>query len=123
MQGKIKEAEFLQAWDESADKASDQRNNNNILLHGPVPYSFTVGAQKLSSAAGIRWENRITLESLYHISKVDPKDHIRKIAPKPMLYLAASKDPFSGPFKEQRKVFEAAGREGKEFVRLLGRAY
>ena len=37
-----------------------------------------------------------------------------------MLYLAASEDPLSGTFEEQKRVDEGAGVRGKEFVRLEG---
>jgi len=57
------------------------------------------------------------LQSFYHISKVEPRDHIYKISPRPLLYLAAAVDAISGPIEKQESVFERAG-EPKEWVRL-----
>lgn len=56
--------------------------------------------------------------SLYDIAKAEPKDHIWKIAPRPLLYLAASVDAISGPVEKQKEVFESAG-EPKRFVELM----
>ena len=115
--GESKGPEVLQVWDESIEEADGPRND--ILLHGPIPYRFITGARQLSTAAGTPWENKLTVESLYHISKAEPRNHVHKIAPRPLLYLAASEDPPSGPFEEQRKVFEQASGK-KDFVRLEG---
>jgi hypothetical protein len=60
---------------------------------------------------------RLALQSLYHIAKVEPQDHIHKISPKPLLLLAASVDPISGPLELEKAAFEMA-EEPKEFVLL-----
>ncbi|KAI9708115.1 MAG: hypothetical protein M1820_004319 [Bogoriella megaspora] len=112
------EASGKKEGDESEEEASGPRNGT--LLHGPFAYRFIVGARKLSDAAGTPWENKLTVESLYRVSKVEPRDHIKKIAPRPLLYVAASEDPLSGPFDEQKKVFESALGNNKEIVRLEG---
>ena len=109
---------LLQVWDESEEQAEGPRGD--ILLHGPTPYSFIVGAREMSDTKGTPWENRISLESLYCIAKAEPGGNIGRTAPRRMLYLAASEDPLSGPFEEQKKVYESAGMQGKEFVRLEG---
>ena len=110
--------ELIQVWDESAEQAEGPRGD--ILLHGTVPYEFSTGAKKLSDAAGTPWDNRLKLESLYRITKTEPRDHIKKIAPRPLLYLAASEDPLSGPFEASKKVYESAVGDKKTFYRLEG---
>jgi len=107
--------EYLQAWDSSDAEAEGERGD--ILIHGPIPWKFANGARQLSSKAGTPWENRLALQSLYHIAKVEPQDHIHKISPRPMLYLAATIDPLSGPLEAQKVVFQRA-KEPKQFVQL-----
>ena len=109
------EETYIQVWDKSTDEADGQRNQ--ILLHGGVAYQFISGAEKRSKAVNTPWENKITLQSLYHIGKVEPRDHIYKIAPRPLLYLAAAIDAISGPIENQKLVFERAG-EPKQFITL-----
>lgn len=106
---------FIQPWDESEEEANGDRNS--ILLHGPVPYEFRTGAKELSDEAGTPWQNRLSLRSLYYISRSEPRDHIHKISPKPLLHLAAVEDVLSGPPEAQKEVFARAG-EPKEFVLL-----
>ncbi|KAH8649858.1 Alpha/Beta hydrolase protein [Xylariales sp. PMI_506] len=110
------EPEYVQAWDASdAEAAAEERGDT--IIHGQVPWSFARGARQLSDEAGTPWENRLALQSLYHIAKAEPQDHIHKISPRPMLYLAASVDPLSGPLEAQRAAFERA-KEPKQFVQL-----
>jgi predicted acyl esterase len=110
-----KEQEYVQAWDNSETESKGERGD--IILHGSVPWSFSKEARQLSDRAGTPWENRITLQSLYQISIVEPRDHIHKISPRPLLYLAATIDPLSGPLELQKEVVERA-KEPKEFVQL-----
>ena len=107
--------QYVQPWDESENEAAADRGS--VLLHGPAAYGFSAGARKLSDAAGTPWQNELSLSSLYYISRCEPKDHIHKISPKPLLHLAAIEDPLSGPPEDQREVFEKAGVP-KKFVLL-----
>ena len=106
---------YIPVWDDNGRQAAGERGQ--IFLHGPKPFEFIDGAQQRSAAAKTPWTNELSLESFYQISVTEPRDHIRKISPRPMLYLAATTDPLSGPFEEQKKVFEMAGGP-KEFVIL-----
>lgn len=108
--------EYVQVWDDSAEDAA-LAERGQTLLHAPAAYEFISGAVELSNKAGTPWDNRILLQSLYSIAKVEPQDHIRKIAPRPLLYLAAKKDEVSGPIELERAAFERAG-EPKQFVEL-----
>jgi predicted acyl esterase len=107
--------EYLQVWDNSEEEAAGERGN--ILIHGQVPWEFAHGARQLSDKAGTPWENQLSLQSLYYIAKVEPQDHIHKISPRPMLYLAATVDPISGPLELEKAAFDRA-KEPKQFVQL-----
>lgn len=109
------EPQYVQVWDNSAKEAEGERGQ--ILLHGEVPWGFAHGARQLSDAAKTPWENKLALQSLYDISKIEPQDYIHKISPRPMLYLAATIDPISGPLELQKAAFDKAN-EPKEFVQL-----
>ncbi|KAG8533621.1 uncharacterized protein KY384_001361 [Bacidia gigantensis] len=112
---KTEETTYIQPWDRSSEECEGPRNE--ILIHGPQAFSFIKEAERRSRAEGTPWENKLTLESLYKISRVEPRDHIGKIAPRKLLYLAAREDPLSGPIGKQRECFERAG-EPKRFVTL-----
>lgn len=107
--------EYVQVWNNSDKEAMGERGS--ILLHGEVPWNFASGARQLSDKAGTPWENRLALQSLYHIAKVEPQDVIHKISPRPMLYLAATIDPISGPLELEKAAFERA-KEPKQFFQL-----
>ena len=109
------EMQYIQVWNNSDAEAAGERGD--ILLHGKVPWEFSRDARQLSDQAGTPWENWLALQSLYHISKVEPQDHIHKIAPRPMLYLAATVDQISGPLELMRAAFENA-KEPKLFEQL-----
>ena len=110
-----KPRKYIQVWDNNKAEAEGQRGST--LLHGSIPYAFIEGGKKLSDAAGTPWQNRLSTQSLYYISRCEPEDFLSKISPKPLLHLAASEDPLSGPPELQKQAFENAG-EPKEFVLL-----
>ncbi|KAH8901565.1 alpha/beta-hydrolase [Thozetella sp. PMI_491] len=109
------EPEYIQAWDSSDAEAAGERGD--IIIHGEVPWGFARGGRELSDKAGTLWQNRLGLQSLYHIAKVEPRHYIDKISPRPMLYLAATIDPLSGPLEAQKAAFSNA-KEPKQFVEL-----
>lgn len=113
--GKQDEETCVPVWDGLKEDSLGERGQT--LLHGEVAYDFISGAKARSDAAGTPWENKMTLDSFYHIAKVEPRDHIHKISPRPLLYLAATTDAISGPLEMQKEVFARAG-EPKEFVEL-----
>jgi hypothetical protein len=110
-----KELTYTQVWDRNQVEAEGDRGS--IVIHGPGPYEFSAGLRKLSDAAGTPWENRISLRSLYCISRSEPKDYIRRISPTPCLHLAASEDVLTGTLEEHKAAFETGG-EPHEFVQL-----
>lgn len=107
--------EYVQPWDNSEQEAEGPRGN--IILHGAAPYGFIRDAKASSDKAGTPHENRLTLQSIYDITKVEPIDFIHKISPTPLLHLAAAEDPLSGPLDLHKQAFGLA-KEPKEFVLL-----
>ena len=88
------------------------------IFHGEKHYEFVSEAVARSTAAGTRWENKITLQSFYHISRVEPQDWLVKVkAPRTFLYIAAAKENGVGNSKEfHRQVFERVGNGVARFV-------
>jgi uncharacterized protein len=107
---------YVKVWDDSEEEAAGE-DLGETLIHGGQAFDFLQGAKKLSDAAGTPWQNRLTLHSLYAISRAEPQDHVHKISPKPFLHLAAPVDPLSGPIERQWAAFAKAGQP-KEFVEL-----
>ncbi|KAF2098965.1 alpha/beta-hydrolase [Rhizodiscina lignyota] len=108
--------EYVTVWDNSEEEANAPERGQT-LLHAPAAFKFISGAKALSDAAGTPWENKLLLQSFYSIAKVEPQDHIYKIAPCAVLYLAAEEDEISGPLEMQKATF-ARAREPKQFVQL-----
>jgi uncharacterized protein len=88
------------------------------IFHGEQHYRFISEAIARSAAAGTRWENKVTLQSFYHISRVEPQDWLVKVkAPRTFLYIAAPREAGCGMTKEfHRQVFERVGNEAARFV-------
>jgi predicted acyl esterase len=109
---------YIPVWDDSLEqaKASGKRALSKcgriVWMHGEAPYKFISDGMKRSKDAGTPWENKITLQSLYYISRVEPEDHIHKIAPRSFLYLAASSDVLTGPPENHKRVFARATQMG-----------
>jgi hypothetical protein len=82
------------------------------------PYNFISGGITRSNKVGTSWENKVTLQSLYKISKVEPEDHIPKIAPRSFLYLAGTSDVLTGALDNHKRVFACAENANAEFVTL-----
>lgn len=115
---------YIPVWDDSLEQANSageaalSKDGRIVWLHGEEPYKFISGGIKRSNNAGTPWENKITLQSLYKISKVEPEDHISKIAPRSFLYLAGTSDVLTGPLENHKRVFARAKNENAEFVTL-----
>jgi hypothetical protein len=89
-----------------------------VWLHGEEPYNFISGGITRSNKAGTSWENKVTLQSLYKISKVELEDHISKIAPRSLLYLSGTPDVLTGPLDNHKRIFARAENANTEFVTL-----
>lgn len=79
-------------------------------------YDYSLEAVKRAQAEGAKWENRVSVQTLYHMLKNEPINFIHRIAPRPLLYVIATKDTILRP-DLQRKAYDKAG-EGKQLLEL-----
>jgi hypothetical protein len=105
---------YVTLWPHSLANALGQ-DGERTFLTGEDPWKFISGGLERSGAAGTPWENKITLQSFYHIGRAEPRDFISKFSPRPLLYIAAVIDLISGPLEVHKAVFERAG-ENAEFA-------
>jgi uncharacterized protein len=108
------EPTYVMLWPESLANARGEEGEPTFLT-GEVVWNFISGAIKRSQAAGTPWENKLTLQSFYHLSRIEPRLWIPMIAPEKLLYVAAEQDPITGPLEVHRAVF-ATAQPGAEFV-------
>ena len=99
---------YVNPWPTSLANAIGKERERTFLTSEHA-WNFFNGSKARSDAAGTPWENKLTLQSFYHLARVEPRDHISKIAPRAMLYLAAAEDPLTGPVEAHREVFARAG--------------
>lgn len=112
---------YIPVWDDTLEQARSpagiSAQGRPAWLHGEGLYEFITGGITRSRAAGTPWENRLTLQSLYHISRVEPEDHISKIpVPRSFLYLAAATDVLTGTLANHRRVFARSNNPNARFV-------
>ena len=106
------ETAYVKLWPHSLANALGQEGERTFLT-GEDPWNFISRGLERSKAAGTPWENKITLQSFYHIAKAEPRDFIAKFAPRPLLYIAAEIDLISGPLEVHKAVFERAGKNAE----------
>jgi uncharacterized protein len=112
---------YIPVWDDTVEQARSPNGLNAdgqpAWLHGEGLYQFITGGIARSRAAGTPWEDRLTLQSLYHISRVEPEDYISKIeSPRSFLYLAAATDILTGSLTNHRRVFARSSNPRAKFV-------
>ena len=112
---------YIPVWDDSLEQAKSEAGLNSTgetaWLHGEGLYAFITGGIARSRTAGTRWENRITVQSLYHIHRVQPEDHIHKItAPRSFLYMAAATDMLTGELENHKRVFAKSKNPNARFL-------
>lgn len=103
-----RETAYVKLWPDSLANARGEEGERTFLA-GEDPWNFISGGLERSGAAGTPWENKITLQSFYHIARAEPRDFLAKFAPRPLLYLAAEVDLISGPIEVHKAVFDRAG--------------
>ena len=111
----------IPVWDDSMEQAcsgdSEDGAGRRPWLHGEGLYGFISGGIDRSRAAGTPWENKITLQSLYQISRVEPEDWIARIeAPRSFLYIAADTDILTGELSNHQRVFARSKNPNAMFV-------
>jgi uncharacterized protein len=113
---KKQKTEWVPIW--PATREAAEAKQATTLLSGIDAWDFiAAGRKKTLEARGEPMPNQLSLQSFYHISRIEPKNYIHLIAPKPLLYIAAETDKLTGPIAMHREVFQLAG-EPKEFVEL-----
>lgn len=107
--------EYIRPWPETEDEAL----KGSTLLSGKDVWRFITNSRAKSQARNIAKPhvNKLSLQSFYHISKVEPQDYIHLIAPRPLLYSVAQIDGLTGPVEWHETVFERAG-EPKQLQRM-----
>jgi hypothetical protein len=70
------EPEYVRLWPHSAENAAG-RADERTFLTGEAAWEFISGALERSNAAGTPWENKLTLQSFYYLSRTEPADFIR----------------------------------------------
>ena len=108
-------AEYIPIWPATIEQA--QEKLPTTLLSGLDAWDFIVAARQKSIERGRPMPNELSLQSFYHISRINPRQYIHLIAPRPLLYIAAKVDKLTGPLGMHKEVFALAG-EPKEFVEL-----
>jgi uncharacterized protein len=104
---------YVTLWPDSLENARGEAGERTFLT-GEDAWNFISGGLKRSEPAGTPWENKITLQSFYHLARAEPRDFIGRISPRPLLYLAAETDLISGPLELHKEVFGRTG-ENAEF--------
>ena len=107
--------EHIKIWPDTIEQA--QKKTATTLLSGIDAWDFIKAAREKKKERGGEMPNELSLQSFYHIARVDPRNYIRLIAPRPLLYIAAEVDKLTGPVALHKEVFGLAG-EPKEFVEL-----
>jgi uncharacterized protein len=105
---------YVQPWPTSMKNAVGEEGERTFLTSEHA-FNFFNESKKRSDAAGTPWENKMTLQSFYYIAKAEPRDFISRIAPRPLLYLAAQEDPLTGPLEDHKEVFGRATAPKAQF--------
>lgn len=97
-------------WVENAKYAPifaspNDSNSAPAVIGVPEAWTFYEQCKERSDAAGVAWDNKMTLQSLWYGSRWEPTREIEKIGDKPVLYNVAKRDKFI-PLAEQGKVFD-----------------
>jgi dienelactone hydrolase len=105
---------YIKVWPDSLANARGEEGERTFMTN-EAAWRFIEGALEQSRAAGTPWENKMTLQTFHHLSKVEPRLYVPQIAPEKLLYVAAEKDPLTGTLAEHRAAF-ATAQPGAEFV-------
>jgi uncharacterized protein len=108
--------EYIPIWPSTLEQAEDKLATT--LLSGHDAWDFIAKARDVTlKQRNEPMPNQLSLQSFYHISRIDPKEYISRISPRPLLYIAAEVDKLTGPIAMHKAIFETA-KEPKEFVEL-----
>lgn len=97
-------------WRDNAEyvpifQSPEEQDAVPAVIGVPEAFTFYQQCKARSDAAGVEWENKMTLQSLWYGSRWEPTREIERIGQRPVLYVAAKGDKFI-PYAEQQKVFD-----------------
>lgn len=108
-------SEYIPLFHESAEDVGKESPHKPVLSTMDA-YEYSLEAKE--RARGAKWENKISIQTMYHMLKNEPINFVHRIAPRPLLFVVAKKDTTLNP-EDQMKTYERAG-EGKELLELDG---
>lgn len=106
--------EYTRLWSETVEQA--RTSDHKVILGTEESAEFFQDVSKKKLPPGVEWENKITLQTYYHMFKHEPIQYIHRISPRPMLMVVALKDSIIPP-EVAMNAFNKAG-DGKELVEL-----
>ena len=112
------ETVYIRPWPNSFAEAT--ATPPPTLLTGKDVWEFISSSrQQTLERTGKEHVNQLSLSSLYHISRCNPKDSLPYLGSRALLYQAAVVDTWTGPIEMHREMFEMARGEGpREFCEL-----
>lgn len=99
------EPTYVRVWPNSWENARGE--GEQVWIQGEGPYAVIEAAAARSASAGVLWENKLTLQSFYHLARTEATEYISKIRV-PLLYVAAEDDIFSGTVEQHLEGFKSA---------------
>jgi uncharacterized protein len=105
---------YVKLWPDSLANARGEEGERTFLT-GEAVWNFISGALERSQATGTPWENKFTLQSFHHLSRVEPRLYVPNIVPEKLLYIAAAEDPITGSLEQHMAIF-ATAKLGAEFA-------
>lgn len=107
---------YVPVWPSTGEEGTQAQPRT--LLSGSDAWDFIKACREMTMRVrGVPMPSEMSLQSFYHISRIEPRVYLPMIAPRPLLYITAEVDKLTGPIARHREIFETAG-EPKEFVTL-----
>ena len=89
-------------------RAEAEANPNANIMGLPQSFDGWVDLKPKSDAMGTPWENKISLQSPFYMSKFETTTWIHQISPTPLLYVADKQDEFM-PYQLHLDAFARGG--------------
>lgn len=104
------EPSYVPAFPTSLENARGE--GERTFKYGEAVWSLIEAIKPVSDAAGTPWFNGMTLQSFYHLSRVEAWMSLPRVMA-PYLYVVSEDDPFSAPVEAHRKAFAGLGANGQ----------
>lgn len=106
--------QYTRLWSETVEEARNSDHKAILGTEESAQFYQTVSKKELPS--DVQWENKISIQTYYHMFKHEPIQYIHRISPRPMLMVVAMKDSIIPP-EVALKAFDKAG-DGKELIKF-----